>query len=151
MKNTKAIFLIILGSFIIATGFAFAGESVSFNQLVAMEKSGSATFDGLPGAGNAPIPPQVNAANAGNPLPTTPVQTAAQQTPPKPGDPAAAAKPEEKPTFKDKLNKYLKEHMSTMVMTGIGAYAGFALLGGPVGLIIGALFMYTLNYMGNNV
>ncbi|MBI5743204.1 MAG: hypothetical protein HY952_01515 [Elusimicrobia bacterium] len=147
MKNTKAIFLIILGSFIIATGFAFAVESETFTKLAASGDpwgNRSATgqlVDAAPSGTSSNLPPV-----------SGPTSSPQIQQPPAPGKPSDDAKAEEKkPTFKENLNKYLKEHMSTMAMTAIGAYAGFALLGGPIGLIIGALFMYSLNYMGNNV
>lgn len=148
MKNTKAVFFIILGSFIIATGFAFARENFALSQLEEMNKSGSATFDGIPGAGNVPNPPGVSAAPAGAPV-TTPATTVAP-TPPAPGAPAAApaVKPEEKPTFGENMKKFLGKHMATMAMVGIGAYVGFALMG-PAGILMGALFMYTLMYLGN--
>lgn len=147
MKNTKAIFLIILGSFIIATGFAFA-ENFALSQAEKMLGESRATEINLTGVGAPPVAGAPVAAGTQGQAPAT--QPAVAATPPAVAAPAAA-KPEEKPTFKENLNKYLKDHMSTMAMTAIGAYAGFALLGGPIGLIIGALFMYSLNYMGNNV
>jgi hypothetical protein len=148
MKNTKAVFFIILGSFIIATGFAFARENVAFSQLEELNKSGSATFDGISGAGNVPNPPGVSAAPAGAPV-TAPATTVAP-TPPAPGAPAVAPapKPEEKPTFGENMKKFLGKHMATMAMVGIGAYVGFALMG-PVGILMGALFMYGFMYLGN--
>jgi hypothetical protein len=33
-------------------------------------------------------------------------------------------------------------------MTGVGAYLGFALFG-PAGILLGALFMFSMDYMGN--
>jgi len=42
MKNTKAIFFIVLGAFLMATGFAFAAPSATFDKA----SSGSLSFDG---------------------------------------------------------------------------------------------------------
>lgn len=149
MKNTKAVFFIILGSFIIATGFAFAVESETYNDLV---KNGvwdtrTGTSDlGVAAGSPAPNAPSASPTAASGPASTTQVQP----QPPAPGAPSAApaAKPEEKPTFGENMKKFLGKHMATMAMVGIGAYVGFALMG-PAGILMGALFMYTLMYLGN--
>ncbi|OGR52699.1 MAG: hypothetical protein A2049_13060 [Elusimicrobia bacterium GWA2_62_23] len=145
MKNTKAVFFIILGSFIIATGFAFAVESETYNDLV---KNGAwGTRSGTEQLVNAaPTGASSNSAPVSDPTPATQVQP----PPPAPGAPAAApaAKPEEKPTFGENMKKFLGKHMATMAMVGIGAYVGFALMG-PAGILMGALFMYAFTYLGN--
>ena len=140
MKNTKAIFLIILGSFILATGFAFAVESETYNDLV---KNGAwGTRSGTEQLGVA----------AGSPAPNAPSASPAPAPAPAPTPttvvPAPTAKPEEKPTFGENMKKFLGKHMATMAMVGIGAYVGFALMG-PAGILMGALFMYAFTYLGN--
>ncbi len=56
MKNTKAVFFIILGSFLLATGFAYAGEAL--DQLKAAASDDTAAVQTLQAAGvanNAPL------------------------------------------------------------------------------------------------
>lgn len=142
MKNTKAVFFIILGSFIIATGFAFAVESETYNDLVKNGAWGTRSALGdlpVPAGSAAPAPAPVVAAPAAAPTPAAVVPAPAA---------APAAKPEEKPTFGENMKKFLGKHMATMAMVGIGAYVGFALMG-PAGILMGALFMYAFTYLGN--
>lgn len=127
MKNTKAIFLIVLGSFLIATGFAFA--SGSFDQLQAA--GGGASMDGARAAtGSAPaLEAKLDSFDRG--------AAASPGTPPPPA-----------PTAKDQAKKYVKEHMDKIAMAGIGAYIGFALWGGPAGMLLGAFLLLGIHYMG---
>lgn len=138
MKNTKAVFFIILGSFIIATGFAFAVESETYNDLL---KNGA--WDTRSAIGDLPVP-----AGTAAPAPAPVVAAPAAAPTPAAVVPAPAAKPEEKPTFGENMKKFLGKHVATIAMVGIGAYVGFALMG-PAGILMGALFMYTLMYLGN--
>jgi len=147
MKNTKAVFLIILGSFIIATGFAFA-ENTAFKQLE--EAYGNkAAFDGLPGAGSAPMPPA-----AGGPT-AAPTAAGTQPSAPAVGNPAPAAtaapaaKPEEKKPFGQVAKEFIGKHMATMVMVGVGAYLGFALAGTLLGAMTGGLFFFAMLWLAN--
>ena len=142
MKNTKAVFFIILGSFIIATGFAFAVESETYNDLVKNgawgTRSGTEQL-GVAAGSPAPNAPSASPAPAAAPTPAAVVPAPAA---------APAVKPEEKPTFGENVKKFLGKHMATMAMVGIGAYVGFALMG-PAGILMGALFMYAFTYLGN--
>ena len=138
MKNTKAIFLIVLGSFIIATGFAFAekAENVSLGQLENLVKSSSLAVEQLPGSENISATPTANVTTV------TPDRAAAAV-------PAVgAAAPAPAPTTGEKAKKFIKKNMGTMVLVGAGAYLGMALFG-PVGIVIGGLFMFALMFMGN--
>jgi len=117
MKNTKAIFLILLGTFLLATGFAVAG---SFEQL-----SGNPFGDGR----SASISPAGNSAGT--------VSMRAAVTPPAPA-PAPA-----KPGLGETIKNFWVDNSRNILLGGIGAYAGFALFG-PVGLVLGALFFLGL-------
>jgi hypothetical protein len=138
MKNTKAIFLIVLGSFIIATGFAFA-ENVSYEQL----KSGP--FGGVAMGDLTVAADPSRAATAPAPVTAAPAPAAAAAVP---AVSAPAPAPAPGPTAKEKAKEFLQKHMGTMVLTGIGAYLGFALFG-PIGLLLGGLFMFGVDYLGN--
>lgn len=159
MKNTKAIFLIILGAFLMATGFAFAAESETFKLLSAgnpfgdgraseitptnlpdmsLNRSNKGALDGLPGAGT---PPAVPAASNATPA------TGAATTGSAPATTVAPAKPEEpKPTFGEKVQEFFGKYRRDIFRTGISAWMGFALLGGPAGLLIGAVVGFAFFY-----
>ena len=137
MKNTKAIFLIVLGSFIIATGFAFA-ENVAYETLKSGAFPGVALDDLTVAAGP-------NAPSSTPPAPVTTV-TPARAAAAVPAVGAAAPAPA--PTAGEKAKKFIKKHMGTMVLVGAGAYLGMALFG-PVGLVIGAVFMFALQFLGS--
>lgn len=126
MKNTKAIFLIVLGSFIIATGFAFAVES----QIYTGASSGNVFQDGR----SASVMPSVNL-NKGAEVPVVKAAAPAPEAP----------KPE--PTFGEKMKKFLGKNGETILMVGAGAYLGIALLGGMMGALTGGLFIFALMYM----
>lgn len=117
MKNTKAIFLILLGTFLLATGFSFAG---SFEQL-----SGNPFGDGR----SSSISPASNGAGT--------VSMKATVTPPAP-TPAPA-----KPGLGETIKKFWTDNARNILLGGIGAYLGFALFG-PVGIIVGALAFVAL-------
>lgn len=133
MKNTKAIFLIILGAFIMATGFAYAGEA--YNQL----------SNGPFGNSNAVefTPVNVPAAGLNRALPTmTEVKPPEQKTVP-PVTKAAEVKAEPaKPTFGESVKNFLGEHRKDILLTGIGAYLGYALIGTLAGALTGGLFFF---------
>lgn len=137
MKNTKAIFLIILGSFILATGFAFA-ENVALSQAERwLDKSGNSDLVVASGGQPAPAAPAATTTPAAAPTPAAVVPA-----------PAPAPAPAPKPTFGENMKKFLGKHMATMTMMAIGAFVGSALLG-PVGIIAGAMFMFTLMYLSS--
>ena len=116
MKNTKAIFLILLGTFLLATGFAVAG---SLDQL-----SGNPFGDGRA----ASISPAGSSAGT--------VSMKATVTPPPPAE-------VKKPGLGETIKNFWVDNSRNILLGGIGAYAGFALFG-PVGLILGALFFLGL-------
>lgn len=115
MKNTKAIFLILLGTFLLATGFSFAG---SYDQL-----KSNPFGDGK----SASISPDNRSAGS--------VSMKAAVTPP----PAEV----KKPGLGETIKKFWVDNSRNILLGGIGAYLGFALLG-PVGLVLGALFFLGL-------
>jgi len=143
MKNTRAFFLIVIGSFVIATGFAFAEAEISpYEQLVKEYNNRGTALGSL-----------VEAAPAGTvqstPSPdTTPILTphAAVVTAVVPAVPAP--KPDPAPTAGEMAKKFLKANMAVMVMAGVGAYLGMALLG-PAGMVTGAVFMFALMFLGS--
>lgn len=149
MKNTKAIFLIILGSFIIATGFAFAVESPTYNALAATgdpwgNKESPVAQAGSAAGTSAPNPPQVGAPASATQTPST---TAGNQAPATTNAPAA--KPEEKKPFGQVAKEFIGKHMATMVMVGVGAYLGFALAGTLLGAMTGGLFFFAMLWLAN--
>ncbi|OGS12950.1 MAG: hypothetical protein A2285_00350 [Elusimicrobia bacterium RIFOXYA12_FULL_57_11] len=107
MKTMKAVILIILGSFFIATGFAFAGDN-ALNQL-----QDNPSFDGATKSGaDAPV---------------------LKSAPPPAASGPAEIKPEPKPTLADKVNSSLAKHKTKIAMGALGAYIGFALVGTVLG------------------
>lgn len=116
MKNTKALFLIILGSFLLATGFAFANDSL--NSLK------SNPF----GDGRAS-----SLSPDGKSLGSLDLKAAA---------PAPAPTPAPKPSIGKTIKEFLSDNARNIALGGIGAYIGFVLFG-PVGLVLGALVFLT--------
>ncbi len=135
MKNTKAIFLIIIGAFILATGFAFA-ENVAYEQLKEQ-------------ASGIEIPAPITAgATRESILAETPTRAAAVTAVPTP--PAApAAVVAKTPTLGEQVKKFLGDNFSSIfsavvigllaflvigtggaaLLAGVGAFAFFTLLG----------------------
>jgi hypothetical protein len=114
MKNTKAVFLIVLGSFILATGFAFAG---AYDELKSNPFSDSRAATVSPFDNN-------------NVMHDVSVKA-----------PTPAPAPAPEPSLGKKIMKYLGDNQTNILMGGLGAYLGFALIGGPVGIIAGAFFL----------
>lgn len=133
MENLKAILLIVVGSFVLATGLAFAGNS-------ALAQAGNPSlwvsgFD-LPAAPVSAPSGRPGAAPAAAPAANTPPPAArVTAAPPVPAPPPPAPVP----SLGQQLKKALAANSATIVMGGVGAYVGFALLGGPLGLILGGL------------
>lgn len=147
MKNTKAIFLIILGSFMIATGFAFAVESKTYNELAATgnpwpDRSGAISQAGLVAPSTNPPPTGAPASADQNPSTTAgnPAPAAA---------PAPAAKPEAKKPFGQVAKEFIGKHSATIVMMGVGAFVGFALVGTLMGAMTGGLFFFAMLWLAN--
>lgn len=132
MKNTKAFFLIILGSFIIATGFAFA--ETAYEQLV--DSNRAAAIGQLPVSGGGATAP----AASGPAATTSPAPAAAAAVVPTPPAPTPAPA---KPGLGETIKKFWVDNSRNILLGGIGAYAGFALFG-PIGLVLGALFFLGL-------
>ncbi len=113
MKNTKALSLILVASFFLATGSAFAG---ALGQLQAGPfgdgRSSSVSSDNK-GLGD------IGAMKAAAPA-------------------ASAPAPAPKPTLMESIKGFIGDNARNMLLGGIGAYIGFVLLG-PVGLLIGGL------------
>lgn len=138
MKNTKAIFLIIVGAFIMATGFAFAGEAYNQLQNGPFGKSaiGELTVTGTPPTANPPVSPDWTL--------TAPAKPATPK-PPEVVISSEAAKP--KPTLGEKAGEFFGKYRRDIFRTGISAYLGLALIGGPIGLLIGAVAGFAFFYM----
>lgn len=139
MKNTKAIFFIILGAFIMATGFAYAGEAYDQLQKGPFGKSalGDLTVVGTPPSANPPVSPNWTL--------TAPVPKPATPTPPAVVISSKPAEP--KPTLGEKAGEFFGKYRRDIFRTGISAYLGLALIGGPIGLLIGAVAGFAFFYM----
>ncbi len=124
MKNTKAIFLILLGTFLIATGFAYAGDS-ALDQLKAISTDTSAVQREKAAAPGEPLKMTEKIA------PPAPVAVPA----PIPVPPA----PEKKPTAGEQIKEFLGDHKADLLIGGVGAYLGFALIGTVAGALTGGL------------
>lgn len=107
MKTFKAIILIILGTFFIATGFAFAGES-AFSQL----SSGgfNKSSDDMSGYKSAGIPPASG-----------------------PAEVKSAPAPAPEPTVGQKIKGWIGANKSKMALIGVGAFLGYAIVGTALG------------------
>ncbi|MDP2866208.1 MAG: hypothetical protein Q8O90_08190 [Elusimicrobiota bacterium] len=115
MKNTKALFLIILGTFLLATGFAFANDT--YNKLASGNPFGDAR--------SASVNPSLGIAKGLG----APAYTVASTAPAKPAG--------------ETVKKFIGDNARNMLLGGIGAYIGFA-LGGPIGLLIGGLLFLAM-------
>lgn len=165
MKNTKAVFFIVLGAFLIATGFAFAApeDSKSFQLLnsgvnfdtrndgnlpdrsggVTLSQTGNTTR-GLFGKAAAKPAAATNEKDS----PTTVIADSAQAASIAAAAAAAVKPPEKAPTTKEKVDKFMKDNMDKIALTAIGAFCGFALFG-PIGILFGAVAIFGFNYYAN--
>lgn len=141
MKNTKAILLIVLGSFIIATGFAFA-ENVAYGQLEEYSKSITIPAPELTAGTNKEAilketPATRDAAPAVAAAPAVPAPTAA---------PAAPAKPA--PTFMESMKKYVGDNQGQIVSAAAIGLIAFLVIGtGGAGLLVGLLAFGLFKFM----
>lgn len=138
MKNTKAIFLIIFGAFIMATGFAFASDPYSgdaYNTLkngpFAKSALGDLGVSASPGI-KPPAGPDITFTPTAKPQTTTPPEVRVSSDTPKP------------PTLGESISKFVGKNRSVIFGTAIAAYLGMALFAAPLlGALIGfALFKY---------
>ncbi|HAN04563.1 MAG TPA: hypothetical protein DCW72_08230 [Elusimicrobia bacterium] len=114
MKNTKAIFFIVLGAFLMATGFAFAAPSSTFDSA----RSGGLSFDGSRNSGSVSVIAPLPAPSA--------VPAASQPT-----------KPEDKPMAKTK--KFVGDNFSKIVSAAAIGVLAFLVIGtGGAALAVGA-------------
>lgn len=128
MKNTKAILLIVLGSFIIATGFAFAeAPKPAIEQLKELQIE----------------MPVISAPSKNITKETaTPVQPAAQPAAPVVPAPTVAPAPEVKPapTLGETVKKFVGDNFSQIVTAGVIGALAFMVIGtGGAGLVVGLL------------
>ncbi len=132
MKNTKAVLLIILGAFIMATGFAFA-ENVAYEQLKrSVAENPAVSFD----KSDASLPTGTAQTKAA----ADPVQEKLDQIRAanlKAAAPAPAPAP--KPTIMDGVKKFIGAHKADILLAGAGAYIGWALMGTVAGALTGGL------------
>lgn len=132
MKNTKAFFLIIIGSFIIATGFAFAETAYEQLEKGFGDRSASGQLPVSAGGATAPA--------ASGPAATSPAPAAAPAVAPAPPAPTPAPA---KPGLGETIKKFWVDNARNILLGGIGAYLGFALFG-PVGILVGAIAFLAL-------
>lgn len=138
MKNTKAIFLIVLGAFIMATGFAFAVESETYNKLAANGNpfGDSRATDITPVNITAPA---LTKADKAIPAPTG-VNTSATKSNNATVVKETTPPPAPKPTVGETIKKFLGEHRKDILLGGLGAYIGWALVGTVAGALTGGIF-----------
>lgn len=110
MKNLKAAIMIILGSFFIATGFAFAGDT-------AMGQLKNGAFDSR---------------SAGDPAGSLKAAAAPEASK------AAQVQEEKKPSAGEKVKKFLSDAKPYIVAGALGAFIAFALIG-PAAILPGIL------------
>jgi len=137
MKNTKAILLIILGSFLVATGFAYAGEAL--DQLKAMQND-TAPVLALQ-ASQLPVKTgttkDVNLTASGGAI------APAIYTP----TPPPAAKPA--PTMMETAKKWIGDNFSSIVSALVIGLIAFMVLGtGGAALAVGAAAFGAFYMMG---
>lgn len=120
MKNTKAVFFIVLGAFLMATGFAFAAPSQTFDRAL----SGQSSFDGNKSGvdltvtrGNS-VMSNISGANLGaKPEPT----------------------PEKVPTTGQKIKKFATDNKSELISAAAIGVLGFLVVGtAGVGVAVAA-------------
>jgi len=136
MKNTKAILLIVLGSFIIATGFAFAETS----------RSPIAQLNEAAGNLATPVPSNPSAGTSRDVVTTAPAPAVVPPAVPAPTA-VAAAPAEKKLTAGEKVKKFIGDNFSQIVTaTAIGLIAFLVVGTGGAGLLIGlaAFAFFTL-------
>ena len=115
MKNTKAILFIILGSFLLATGFAFAGTSQTFENA----KNG-VNFDGGTRSGDVTKVPSITAPTISEPMAAN-----------------AEAAPE-KPSLLKKAKDFVGNNYNQIMAGAVIGFLGFLVLGtGGAGLAVG--------------
>ncbi len=126
MKNTKAIFLIILGSFILATGFAFANDALdqARNPNLFNDKRGGSVGVNVRAELSAPIVSQPLAVN--------------QEA------------PAEKPSPLKKAKEFVGNNFNQIMGAAVIGFLGFLVIGtGGAGLAVGlgafAFFMLLKN------
>jgi hypothetical protein len=138
MKNTKAIFLIVLGAFLMASGFAFAAESETYNRLAANGNpfGDSRASDITPVNITAPA-----LTNADKAIPTpTGVNTNATRNNDATVTKETTPPPAPKPTIGESIKSFLGEHRKDILLGGLGAYIGWALVGTVAGALTGGIF-----------
>ena len=131
MKNLKAILLIVLGSFFIATGFAFAeSEKTAYRDLELTAKSIEmpvVEFTNQGAARDVVVTKAAAPVVAPPPAPAIPAYTKVE-----PVKPA--------PTFMEKTKKYIGDNMSQIVSAAAIGFLAMLVIGtGGAGLLVGLL------------
>ena len=142
MKNTKAVFFIILGSFLLATGFAYAREDgPAMQKLLEISGDNTTAVDTLNSAGvknTAGLTKGASGAALKAALPT-PTQTKA--TPPAP------PKEEKKPTLGEKVKAWAGDNFSNIIASAAIGLLGMLIIGtGIGGLLVGLAFFGFLKF-----
>ncbi|MGD9643884.1 MAG: hypothetical protein AB7V08_14235 [Elusimicrobiales bacterium] len=120
MKNTKAVFFIVLGAFLMATGFAFAAPSQTFDRAL----SGQSSFDGNKSGVDLTV-------TRGNSVMSN---TSGANLGARP-EPA----PEKVPTTGEKVKKFVTDNKSELISAAAIGVLGFLVFGtAGVGVAIAA-------------
>lgn len=140
MKNTKAVFLIILGSFLLATGFAYAKEDGP-----AMQKLIEISGDSVPAVDTLNAAGVKNTGSLNKGATGVNLTAAIQQTANKAGvvapavSSAPAPKEEKKPTMGETVKKWIGDNFSPIIAAVAIGFLGFLMIGtGIGGLLVGA-------------
>ncbi|PKM96550.1 MAG: hypothetical protein CVU79_12890 [Elusimicrobia bacterium HGW-Elusimicrobia-3] len=121
MKNTKAVFFIVLGAFLMATGFAFAAPSATFNKAL----SGQSSFDGNRNSLNLTVGTRGSSMKSATSGPSLGAKS----------DPT----PEKVPTAGEKIKKFVGANSKKIISAAAIGFLGFLMFGtAGVGLAIGA-------------
>lgn len=139
MKNTKAVFLIILGSFLLATGFAYAKEDGP-----AMQKLIEISGDSVPAVDTLNAAGVKNTGNLNKGATGVNLTAAIQQTANKAGvvapavSSAPAPKVEEKKTLGQTVKGWVKSNFDKIIASAAIGFLGFLIIGtGIGGLLVG--------------
>jgi hypothetical protein len=120
MKNTKAIFFIVLGAFLMATGFAFAAPSATFDRAL----SGQSSFDG--NKSGIDLSAQIKSTRS------APEASASTRSL---GEPEAV----KKPSAGEKVKKFVGDNFSKIVSAVAIGFLAFLVIGtGGAALAVGA-------------
>ena len=144
MPIKKFFLALLFGSLFAPAGRAFAGPAL--DQL----RDSSPNFDGTADySANIPVPvPPAAFGDTGTGDPAALAEDTKDATAAVPAVTTAPTPPAPTPA-PNPVKEFFSKHSTEIVVGGLGAYLGFALLGGPVGMLIGAVCLLGLLMLAN--